>query len=139
VAADENAFERYIEELAQKPPFRFVDRIVHLDESSVVTELHGWEMPGRFADAQQVEMYVVLELAAQSSGLVLRDRKKAGARGVIASFRDVERTADRELTYPLRLASRLVDERWTMFGFDFEVYSGEGLAMVGNVGIFIGR
>ena len=130
---------RLIEGLAQEKPFRFVDRVCYLDETRVVTELHGQEMPLRFVDASGVDTYAVLEFAAQSSGLLLRSRKKDGARGVIASFRGVECKNSDALRLPLRLESQLVGERWTMFEFDFQVYGGAELALVGSIGIVIGR
>jgi hypothetical protein len=129
---------RLIDGLAQAAPFRFVDRVRYLDEVRVVTELlQGRCMPERFADATWVDTYAVLEFAAQSSGLVLRGRKKNGARGVIASFRGVERKVREALRLPLRLESRLVNERWTSYEFDFQVYSGAELAVTGSIGIVI--
>lgn len=129
---------RLIDGLAQAAPFRFVDRVRYLDEVRVVTELlHGRSMPERFADAMWVDTYAVLEFAAQSSGLVLRGRKKDGSRGVIASFRGVERKIREALRLPLRLESRLVNERWTLYEFDFQVHSGAELAVIGSVGIVI--
>ncbi len=135
----EEASARCIAGLAQAAPFRFVDRVRFLDDTRVVTELHGQGLPHRFVDADEVETWTVLEFAAQSSGLVLRDRKKAGARGVIASFRGVERRSDEALRFPLRLESTLVDDRGPLYGFDFEVHSTAGLAVVGNIVIHIGR
>lgn len=131
--------ERCIDGLAQTAPFRFVDRVCYLDEERVVAELHGRNMPDRFVDAAGVDAYAVLEFAAQSSGLVLRGRKTNGARGVIASFRGVEWKTREPLRLPLRLESRLVDERWTRFEFDFRVYSEQVLGVVGSIGIVIGR
>ncbi len=131
--------ERCIDGLAQAMPFRFVDRVHYLDETRVVTEMHGRSMPERFMDAACVDAYAVLEFVAQSSGLVLRGRKKSGARGVIASFRGVEWKTREPLRLPLRMESRLVDERWTRFEFDFRVDSEEVLAVVGSIGIVIGR
>lgn len=129
---------RYIDELAQKVPFKFVDRIVFLDESSVVTELHGKGLPYRFADAAQVDTFGVLEFVAQSSGLILRERKTPGRRGVISSFQNVERKQDIPLEFPLRLESQLIDERWSFFEFRFKVLSKAELAFEGNINIFIG-
>src|SRR5262249_37186694 len=121
---------RLIDGLAQTAPFRFVDRVHYLDEVRVVTELlHGRCLPERFADAIEVDTYTVLEFAAQSSGLVLRGRKKEGSRGVIASFRGVEHKTRDVLHLPLRLESRLVSERWNLYEFDFQVHSGEQLAV----------
>ena len=130
---------RLIDGLAQAPPFRFVDRVHYLEAGRVVTELREHPMPGRFVDAVRVDTYAVLEFAAQSSGLILRDRKKQGGRGVIASFRGVERKTAEELRLPLRLESRLVDERWSLYEFEFQVHSQAELAMVGSIGIVIGR
>ncbi|MDR2012140.1 MAG: hypothetical protein LBQ20_03680 [Rhodanobacter sp.] len=129
---------RLIDGLAQTAPFRFVDRVRYLDEVRVVTEfLHGRCLPERFADALWVDTYAVLEFAAQSSGLVLRDRKKEGSHGVIASFRGIEHKIREALRLPLRLESRLVSERSTLYEFDFQVYSEEQLAVIGSVGIVI--
>lgn len=129
---------RLIEGLAQTAPFRFVDRVRYLDEVRVVTELlHGRCMPERFADAILVDTYAVLEFAAQSSGLVLRGRKKPGSRGVIASFRGIEQKTRETLRFPLRLESRLVSERYTLYEFDFQVHSQAQLAVTGSVGIVI--
>ena len=129
---------RLIDGLAQTAPFRFVDRVRYLDEVRVMTELlQGRCMPERFADSTSVDTYAVLEFAAQSSGLVLRGRKKDGSRGVIASFRGVEHKIREALHLPLRLESRLVSERWTLYEFDFQVHSGEQLAVIGSVGIVI--
>ena len=130
---------RCIERLAQAVPFRFVDRVRYLDQARVVTELHGYGMPGRFADTDCADAYAVLEFAAQSSGLILRGRKKEGTRGVISSFRSVEWKTRDALGFPLSLESRLVDERWMLFEFDFTVHSGTQLAVTGNIGIVIGR
>ena len=130
---------RCIERLAQAVPFRFVDRVRYLDGAHVVTELHTQSMPERFADAASVDAYAVLEFAAQSSGLILRGRKKEGARGLIASFRSVQWKTHDALCFPLSLESRLVDERWMLFEFDFQVHSGTELAVIGSIGIVIGR
>ena len=129
---------RLIDGLAQTAPFRFVDRVRYLDDVCVVTELlQGRSMPERFADAVAVDTYAVLEFAAQSSGLVLRSRKKDGSRGVIASFRGIEQKTREALRFPLRLESRLVSERYTLYEFDFQVHSGAQLAVTGSVGIVI--
>lgn len=128
-----------IDGLAQAAPFRFIDRVCFLDDERVVTELHRQDMPQRFADADALETYAALEFAAQSSGLLLRGRKLAGARGVIASFRGIEAQSGVPLRLPLRLESRLVSARWTLFEFDFAVYVESQLALVGNIGIVIGR
>jgi hypothetical protein len=129
---------RYIEELAQAVPFKFVDRIIFLNDSCVVTELHSRGLPHRFADATEVDTFGVLEFAAQSSGLILRERKKPGQRGVISSFQNVERKQNSALQFPLRLESQLIDERWSFFEFRFKVLSGAELAVEGNINIFIG-
>jgi hypothetical protein len=136
VCEEESA--RYIDELAQGLPFKFVDRVRFLNEFCVVAELHGKGMPYRFADAAQVDTYAILEFAAQSSGLVLRGRKLSGRRGVISSFQDVERKKNGALHFPLRLESALVDERLSFFQFDFKVHSDSEIAVVGSISIFIG-
>lgn len=130
---------RCIDGLAQTAPFRFVDRVLFLDETRVEAELHGRGLPDRFAEQDQADLYVILEFAAQSSGLVLRGRKNKGARGVIASFRGVENKATGPIRFPLRIESRLVDERWSMYEFDFRVHTDSELTVTGNIGIFIGR
>ncbi len=127
----------YIDGLAQAVPFRFVDRVCFLDDSRAVTELQAHGRPHRFVDVEQLGTYAILEFAAQSSGLILRSRKQAGGRGVIASFRGVERKKYAKLEFPLRLESRIVEERSPLFEFSFEVHEGSQLVFVGNVGIFI--
>lgn len=129
---------RLIDGLAQAVPFRFVDRVCYLGAARVVTELHERGMPLRFEDVGGGDTYMVLEYAAQSSGLILRNRKKPGSRSLIASFRGVQRKTLGPLRWPLRLESRLVGESWTLFEFDFEVYGGAELALVGSIGIVIG-
>jgi hypothetical protein len=129
---------RCIDELAQGLPFKFVDKVCFLNESCVVTELHGRGMPYRFADTAQADTYAILEFAAQSSGLVLRNRKLSGRRGVISSFQDVQRKKSGVLYFPLRLESTLVDQRWSFFEFHFKVYSDSDIAVVGGISIFIG-
>lgn len=135
----EEASEGYIDGLAQAVPFRFVDRVRFLDDSRAVTELRARVMPYRFADVEQVDTYSILEFAAQSSGLILRGRKHEGGRGVITSFTGVERKTREKLRFPLRLESRLVEDRWPLFGFSFQVHEASELVFVGNVGIFIRR
>ena len=135
----EGASDSYIEGLAQTVPFRFVDRVSFLDESRAVTELRSDIMPSRFADPQSVDTYVILEFAAQSSGLILRGRKQQGGRGVIASLSGVEHKKCGKVDFPLRLESRLVEERSPLFQFTFQVHAGSQLVFIGNVGIFIRR
>jgi hypothetical protein len=135
----EEASECYIDDLAQAVPFRFVDRVRFLDDSRAVTELRACVMPYRFVDLEQVDTYAILEFAAQSSGLILRGRKKEGGRGVITSFTRVERKKCEKLDFPLRLESRLVEDRRPLFEFSFQVHAGSELVFVGNVGIFIRR
>jgi hypothetical protein len=134
----EEASERYINALAQAAPFRFVDRVHFLDDVRVVTELRASGMPNRFVDPEQVDTYTILEFAAQSSGLILSGRKKAGGRGVITSFTGVEQKCAK-LEFPFRLESLLVEERSPLFEFKFKVHAGTKLAFVGGVGIFIHR
>lgn len=127
----------YIEGLAQTAPFRFVDKVLYLDETQVITELYGSDNPYKFADASQVETYVMLEYAAQSSGLILRDKKR-GQRGVIASFQQVERKSYQQVRFPVRLESRLVEERRPVYSFEFGVFAGDELMVQGTISIFIG-
>jgi len=132
----ETASECYIEGLTQIVPFRFVDRVHFLNDSRAVTELSARAMPYRFVAPGQVDTYAILEFAAQSSGLILRGRKKGGGRGVITSLTG-ERKKCGEIELPLRLESRLVEERYSLFEFSFQVHAGLELVFVGSVGIFI--
>ena len=134
----EQASESYIRELAQAVPFRFVDRVRFLDESRAVTELRLLALPHRFVDPEQVETYAMLEFAAQSSGMILRGRKKEGGRGVITSLSGKRKTWER-LEFPLQLESCLVEARSPLFDFRFQVHAGSALVFVGTVGIFIRR
>lgn len=132
----EQASESFIRDLAQTAPFRFIDRVRFLDDSRAVTELRWVPLPHRFVDPEQVETYAILEFAAQSSGLILRGRKKAGGRGVITSLTGKRKTPEK-LEFPLRLESCLVEERSPLFEFSFQVHAGAELVFVGTVGIFI--
>jgi hypothetical protein len=126
-----------IDGLAQTVPFRFVDRVLYLDEQRVITELYGRDQPLKFVAGTDVDTYVMLEYAAQSSGLILRAQKQ-GQRGVIASFQQVERTSLHQVQFPIRLESRLVEARKPMYSFEFAVFASEELIVQGAISIFIG-
>ncbi|OIN53998.1 hypothetical protein [Pseudomonas costantinii] len=127
-----------ISALAQGIPFRFIDRVRFLDRERVITELHRQPMPGRFVDNDPIEMIALLEFAAQSSGLILRERReRPGGPGMITSFSQVQRKLLSPLQFPLYLESRLTDERHVLFDFAFEIRSAHQPAVSGNVGIYL--
>ena len=123
--------------LAQTVPFRFVDRVLWMSENKITTELHQGGLPNRFTQKDQVDTYVMLEYVAQSSGLLLKDKKEQ-QRGVIASFNNVERMVFEDVDFPIRLESVLVEERAPIYTFDFKVFSDSHLIVRGTTSIFIG-
>jgi len=127
----------YIEGLAQAAPFKFIDRVVWMSDDKVVTELNSGGLPNRFTQQNYVDTYVMLEYVAQSSGLLLRD-KKDQKRGVIASFKKVERLVFSEAAFPIRLESILVEQRAPMYTFDFQVFADDQVIVRGTTSIFIG-
>lgn len=132
------ASQKYIADLAQTAPFRFIDRVSYLDDLRVVTELHLRTLPHRFVDPDEIETYAIFEFAAQSSGLILHGRKKAGGRGFITSLSG-RREAHSSLEFPLQLESCLVEDSSPLFQFRFRVHDASALVFVGTVGIFIRR
>jgi len=136
----ETASQACIDGLAQTVPFRFVDRVRFLDDCRVVTEIHARAMPHRYVSPEQADTYAILEFAAQSSGLILRGMKtnRGAGRSFIRSLSG-ERKTHGEIEFPLQLESRLVQERWTLFEFSFQVHAGSELVFTGSVGIMMGR
>ena len=108
-----------------------------MSDDKVVTELNSGGLPNRFTQQNYVDTYVMLEYVAQSSGLLLRD-KKDQKRGVIASFKKVERLVFSEAAFPIRLESILVEQRAPMYTFDFQVFADDQVIVRGTTSIFIG-
>ncbi len=127
----------YINSLAQAAPFQFVDRVVWMSKDKVITELNSGGLPNRFTQQNYVDTYVMLEYVAQSSGLLLKE-KKDQQRGVIASFKNVERLVFTETAFPIRLESTLVEERAPMYTFYFQVFADDQVIVRGTTRIFIG-
>jgi hypothetical protein len=123
--------------LAQHMPFRFVDRVLTLSPTHIVTELQQGQLSFKFIQGDEIDTYVMLEYAAQSSGMLLRDKKEK-QRGVIASFNKVERFVYTPVAFPIRLESTLMEQRHPMYTFDFKVLSNDELIVKGTTSIFIG-
>ena len=64
-----------IDGLSQQAPFRYVDRIISISDESVEAELTASILPDRFVATAVVDTYVMLEFAAQASGLILSKKK----------------------------------------------------------------
>jgi len=129
--------DSYIDGLAQAVPFRFVDRVVSISNNQIVTELNAGGLPFKFTQEAHADTYVLLEYAAQSSGMLLRDKKEK-QRGVIASFKKVERFVYEPVSFPIRLESELVEQRHPMYTFDFQTFSNNELIVRGTTSIYIG-
>lgn len=124
--------------LAQHPPFRMVDRIVTMNECTVTTALEAITSTPRFVHTSRINTYVMLEMAAQTSGLLISHAKKKG-RGVISSFEDIKRHVYKDVQYPIQLCSKIVGERPPFYTFEFQVKSNETLVLTGIVTIFVGE
>ncbi len=134
----EGALRRSVFSLAQKPPFQFVDHIISLDNDKIVAEFCGGLLPHHFIADRNVEGYVILEFAAQASGILIADRKRGG-RGVISSFRDVTMKDLAGATYPIMVESRIIECRSPMYSFEFSIFAQTVNIASGIINIFTGE
>jgi len=124
-----------IDGLSQQAPFRYVDRIISISDESVEAELTASILPDRFVATAVVDTYVMLEFAAQASGLILS--KKKNQRGLVSSFNNIERVLFNEIHFPISIRSSLISARAPFYIFRFGIYVNNTLVFKGEVSIFL--